>query len=133
MTDSDAAGAARSDPDAVGPTPSPGPDQFPDDRPHGRQSWWNRVTVWFGGQPPRTPRERARARAIRRGVLGAGLLIVVGSMIQLPLIILSPGPTYNVLGEVKGTPLISISGTTTYPTSGELDMTTISERGGSSG
>ena len=45
----------------------------------------------------------------------------------------SPGPLYNTIGEVNGEPLITITGTTTYPTSGALDMTTISERGGSSG
>ena len=95
--------------------------------------WWDRVTLWWGGLPPRTPRERARSRAIRRGVVVGMVLVVAGSMVKLPLLILSPGPTYNTIGEANGEPLITISGTTTYPTSGELDMTTISERGGSSG
>jgi PDZ domain-containing protein len=61
------------------------------------------------------------------------VLVVVGSMIQLPLLILSPGPTYNTIGEVDGEPLIAISGTTTYPTEGMLDMLTVSERGGRTG
>ena len=95
--------------------------------------WWDRVTLWWGGRPPRTPRERARSRAIRRGVVVGTVMVMAGSMIKLPLLILSPGPTYNTIGEVNGEPLITISGTTTYPTAGELDMTTISERGGSSG
>ena len=60
-------------------------------------------------------------------------MIMVGSMVKLPLLMLSPGPTYNTIGEVDGEPLITITGTTTYPTDGELDMITISERGGSSG
>lgn len=98
-----------------------------------RPGWWDRVTIWFGGHPPTTPRQRARARAIRRGVVAGGVMIAVGSMIQLPLLILSPGPTYNTIGEVNGVPLITISGTTTYPTEGMLDMLTVSERGGSSG
>lgn len=98
-----------------------------------RPGWWDRVTVWFGGHPPTTARQRARARSIRRGVVAGIVMVVVGSMIQLPLLVLSPGPTYNTIGEVNGKPLITISGTTTYPTEGALDMLTVSERGGSSG
>ncbi len=95
--------------------------------------WWDRVILWSGGHPPTTPRQRARARAIRRGVVAGVVLVVVGSIVQLPLLILSPGPTYNTIGEVNGEPLITISGTTTFPTEGVLDMLTVSERGGSSG
>ena len=98
-----------------------------------RPGWWDRVTIWFGGHPPTTARQRARARAIRRGVIAGGVLVMVGSIVQLPLLILSPGPTYNTIGEVNGKPLITISGTTTFPTEGMLDMLTVSERGGSSG
>jgi PDZ domain-containing protein len=61
------------------------------------------------------------------------VLVVVASVLKLPLLILSPGPTYNTIGEVEGTPMIEITGTTTYPTEGNLDMLTVSERGGSSG
>ncbi|MCU0264341.1 MAG: PDZ domain-containing protein [Candidatus Nanopelagicales bacterium] len=110
--------------------PAPAPDPFPADP---RPGWWDRVVLWFGGHPPTTARQRARSRAIRRGVVAGGVLVVVGSIIQLPLLILSPGPTYNTIGEVDGEPLITISGTTTYPTDGALDMLTVSERGGSSG
>jgi PDZ domain-containing protein len=66
-------------------------------------------------------------------VVAGVVMIVVGSIIQLPLLVLSPGPTYNTIGEVDGVPLITITGTTTYPTDGELDLLTVSERGGSSG
>ena len=116
--------------DAPVPTAPARPDPTPAEP---RPGWWDRVTVWFGGPPPRTPRERARSRAIRRGVVAGFVLIVVGSIIQLPLLILSPGPTYNTIGEVDGEPLITISGTTTYPTEGMLDMLTVSERGGRTG
>ena len=98
-----------------------------------RPGWWDRVTLWFGGHPPTTPRQRARSRAIRRGVVAGIVMVVLGSIIQLPLLVLSPGPTYNTIGEVNGEPLITITGTTTYPTDGALDMLTVSERGGSSG
>ncbi|MCU0283892.1 MAG: PDZ domain-containing protein [Candidatus Nanopelagicales bacterium] len=95
--------------------------------------WADRVAGWFGFEAPRTPRQRARRRAISRGlVAGVGFLVVV-SIVRIPLLILTPGPTYNTIGEVAGQPLIEISGTTTFPTEGALDMTTVSERGGSSG
>jgi PDZ domain-containing protein len=98
----------------------------------GWDSRWDRFLAWWGFEPPRTPRQRARSRAIRRGLVAGGLLILVGSVVRLPLLILSPGPTYNTIGEVDGQPLIVISGTTTFPTEGNLDMTTVSERGGRS-
>ncbi|MGB7983212.1 MAG: S16 family serine protease [Candidatus Nanopelagicales bacterium] len=135
-------------PDDV-PAPAPAPDNVPapapaptvPDPPDGlgstpgiqRLGWWERVTLWWGGTPPRTRREHTRARAMRRGVIAGGLFIAFGSVAQLPLLVFSPGPLYNTIGEVGGQPLITISGTTTYPTAGQLDMTTISERGGSSG
>jgi Lon-like protease len=102
-------------------------------RPAQRRGWSDRVTIWFGGQPPRTARERARSRAIRRGILLGVAMIVVGSFVKLPLLIESPGPTYNTIGEVEGEPMIVISDTATYPTEGNLDMTTVSVRGGNTG
>lgn len=60
-------------------------------------------------------------------------LIFVGSLLRVPFLIMSPGPTYNTIGEVNGEPMIVVSGTTTYPTDGNLDMTTVGERGGSGG
>jgi PDZ domain-containing protein len=118
---------------------SPGADQpgsgpaAPPLRPAPRRGWSDRVTIWFGGQPPRTARERARSRAIRRGILLGSAMIVFGSFVKLPLLVESPGPTYNTIGEVDGEPMIVISDTTTYPTEGNLDMTTVSVRGGSTG
>ncbi|MGD9955443.1 MAG: PDZ domain-containing protein [Candidatus Nanopelagicales bacterium] len=57
------------------------------------------------------------------------VMALVVAFVPLPYLELSPGPTYNTIGEIDGTPLIKISGTTTYPTSGHLDLTTVSERG----
>ena len=48
----------------------------------------------------------------------------------LPFVELSPGPTFNVIGDYRGKPVITISGTPTFPTAGNLDMTTVNERGG---
>lgn len=53
--------------------------------------------------------------------------------INVPYVMLTPGPVYNTIGEVEGHELIAISGTQTYPTSGALDMLTVSEFGGASG
>jgi Lon-like protease len=100
-----------------------------------RPTMRRRVAHWWSGdsvQPP-TPRIRARQRAIRRAVIGSAVLIIAGSFVRLPLLVTTPGPTFNTLGKVDGEPMVSISGTTTYPTSGALEMTTVSERGGSSG
>lgn len=73
-----------------------------------------------------------RRRALwRTAAIGVGsALAVVVALVPLPYLELSPGPTYNVIGEVDGEPLISITGTMVYPTEGNLDMTTVSERGG---
>ncbi len=66
------------------------------------------------------------------GVSGAVVLgfVAVVALVPVPYVALSPGPTFNTIGEVAGTPLITITGERTYPTAGSLDMTTVSERGG---
>ncbi len=63
------------------------------------------------------------------GLLSA-ILMAVGVLLPVPFVELSPGPTFNTIGEVDGKPLIEISGTPTFPTAGNLDMTTVNERGG---
>ncbi len=67
--------------------------------------------------------------------LVAGLLLVVvlgavGGTIRVPYVALGPGPTFNTLGQDKGSDVISIKGTTTYATTGHLNMTTVSVRDG---
>ena len=72
----------------------------------------------------------SRRNAVR--LLAAGLLVVllaVVSFAPVPYVTMSPGPTFDTLGEVGGEPLISIEGTATFPTTGQLDLTTVSERG----
>ena len=63
------------------------------------------------------------------GSILIGYLAIV-SLVPVPFVELSPGPTFNTIGEVDGTPVIEISGRRTYPTEGHLDLTTVSERGG---
>ncbi|MCD9142507.1 YlbL family protein [Streptomyces albireticuli] len=52
-------------------------------------------------------------------------LICAGVLIPVPYSEMSPGPTYNTLGEHGGEPVLQISGRKTYPTSGHLNMTTV--------
>jgi len=57
------------------------------------------------------------------------VLLAIAALLPVPFIILSPGPTFNTIGEVDGVPMVQISETTTFPTTGALDMTTIREEG----
>ncbi|MEU3217813.1 PDZ domain-containing protein [Streptomyces sp. NPDC006971] len=52
-------------------------------------------------------------------------LLCAGLLIKVPYSEMSPGPTVNTLGKVKGAPVLQISGHKTYPTSGNLNMTTV--------
>ena len=60
-------------------------------------------------------------------------IVAVAFFLPVPFVKLSPGPTFNVIGDVKGTPVIQITGEQTFPTTGELDMTTVRESGGPRG
>ncbi len=53
-----------------------------------------------------------------------------GALLPVPYVALSPGPTENTLGDVKGKPVISIKGHQTYPTTGKLSLVTVAYRGG---
>ncbi|MFF5128375.1 PDZ domain-containing protein [Streptomyces syringium] len=52
-------------------------------------------------------------------------LLCAGVLIPVPYAEMSPGPTYNTLGEHDGEPVLQVSGHKTYPTSGNLNMTTV--------
>src|ERR1700754_2628867 len=59
------------------------------------------------------------------------MLGVVGAVIPVPYVALTPGPTTNTLGTGdKGAPLIQIDGRRTYPDQGHLNFTTVAYRGG---
>jgi PDZ domain-containing protein len=53
-------------------------------------------------------------------------LLAVGYLLGTPYVLMSPGPTVNVLGETKGEPIVEVQGRRTYPTDGELRLTTVS-------
>jgi PDZ domain-containing protein len=67
-------------------------------------------------------------------LLVAGFLVVLlaaaASLLDVPYVILQPGPTSNTLGSEGGKPLITIQGRATYPAKGHLDLTTVSVLGG---
>jgi Lon-like protease len=56
--------------------------------------------------------------------LVAGLAVI--SLLSVPFVSFSPGPTENTLGKAGGKPVIEITGHQTYPTTGQLDLTTVS-------
>lgn len=66
-------------------------------------------------------------------MLGLTVCIGLGVGVQVPYLVLSPGPVFNTIGQVAGKDAIVVSGTRTYPTTGSLDMTTVSEFGGAEG
>lgn len=80
-----------------------------------------------------SPTERRRPG--HRGLIAtlAGLvllaLLALAALLPVPFIVLSPGPTFNTIGDVDGVELVEITDTTTYPVTGALDMTTIREEG----
>ena len=89
--------------------------------------------------PPVTPHEGSviseprRGRALAISAVSLLILVSVALLLPVPFVKMSPGPTYNVVGEVDGSPVIEITGTQTYPTTGSFDMTTVMESGGPRG
>lgn len=67
---------------------------------------------------------RSAASLIAVGLLA--VLVVVGARMSVPYVIVSPGPTINVLGDNGGKPIVQVEGHKTYPTDGQLRLTTVS-------
>jgi PDZ domain-containing protein len=65
-------------------------------------------------------------------VAAAGVVValVVASLISVPYVALTPGPTLNTLGKSGNQPLIEIAGRRTYRTDGHLNLVTVSFIGG---
>lgn len=67
-----------------------------------------------------------RVRALIVGGLLFAVLFVLVLTLHVPFVILSPGPTINVLGDDgQNRQIISITGTDTKDTTGHLNMTTV--------
>jgi Lon-like protease len=81
-------------------------------------------------RPPPLSRRRLTLIIAGAGVAGS---IAAASLMTVPYVILSPGPTLNTLGTLaNGKPLIQISGHRTYHAGGHLSLVTVSFQGGPS-
>jgi PDZ domain-containing protein len=66
-----------------------------------------------------------RSQTFVIGLLVLLLAGLVAGLVQVPLVALGPGPTYNTIGDVGGKPVVTIAGRPTFPTTGHLQMTTV--------
>jgi Lon-like protease len=82
------------------------------------------------------PRQNPAARrqlTLLLAAAGIAAAVLAATLLPVPYVILSPGPTLNTLGRRgDGKALIEISGRRTYPTNGHLNMVTVSYQGGPS-
>lgn len=67
----------------------------------------------------------ARGRTFSVALLVLLAVIVLAGTVQVPLVALSPGPTFDTLSAEHGQTVVSVAGRPTYPTSGRLEMTTV--------
>lgn len=74
-----------------------------------------------------------RARVLFMSGVSLMVLILIALLLPVPFVRMSPGPTFNVIGERDGKQMIEVSGTTTYPVTGDLRMVTVLESGGPRG
>jgi Lon-like protease len=81
---------------------------------------------------PRPAAATRRQLTLLIAAAGIAAAVVVASLLPVPYVILSPGPTLNTLSTQSGKALIQISGHRTYPTNGHLNMVTVSYQGGPS-
>jgi Lon-like protease len=71
-----------------------------------------------------------RAGTLMVAAAGVVAALVAASVISVPYVALTPGPTLNTLGKSGNQPLIQIAGHRTYPTDGHLNLVTVSFIGG---
>lgn len=75
---------------------------------------------------------RGKVWAVIAGVLTM-LTVTAAVLAPIPFVARSPGPVFDILGTHQDKPVLQIDGAKSYPTTGVLDMTTVSETGGSAG
>jgi Lon-like protease len=82
--------------------------------------------------PKQAPPSR-RQLTLLIAAAGIAAAVIAASLLPVPYVILSPGPTLNTLGtQAGGKPLIQITGHRTYPSNGHLNLVTVSYQGGPS-
>ncbi len=75
--------------------------------------------------------ERHRRRfAFTVSVVLTIVMVAAFTTLPVPFVKFSPGPLYNVLGNVGEQDAIDISGRRVFATTGDLDLLTVTERGG---
>ena len=79
--------------------------------------------------PSLAPLSRRQLTLLIAGI-GVVAAVVAAALLPVPYVILSPGPTLNTLGTLRGHPMIEVSGRTTYATGGHLNLVTVSFQGG---
>src|SRR5262250_420437 len=90
------------------------------------------MTVPPSGSAARSlPRMPRRSLTLLIASVATVIALAVCLVVDVPYVILMPGPTLNTLGkDSAGKPLITIIGHQTYPTSGNLNLVTVSYQGG---
>jgi len=68
---------------------------------------------------------RRPSRTLSIALLVLLAVVVVAGTVRVPLVALSPGPTFNTLADVRGQTVVAVSGRPVYPTTGHLEMTTV--------
>jgi len=61
------------------------------------------------------------------------IVAVAAVVLPVPFVTKSPGPVFDVLGEIDGQPVLEIEGAKSFSTTGMLDLTTVAESGGAGG
>jgi PDZ domain-containing protein len=74
-----------------------------------------------------------RQRTLLIAGIGVVAAVAVAALLPVPYVILTPGPTINTLGSLRGRAVIQVSGRPTYPAAGHLNMVTVSFLGGPAG
>src|SRR5580693_6209020 len=78
-----------------------------------------------GSAVPRQNPAARRQLTLLIAAAGIAAAVLAATLLPVPYVILSPGPTLNTLGSrADGKPLIEISGHRTYPTNGHLNVFT---------
>jgi PDZ domain-containing protein len=67
----------------------------------------------------------ARTRTFSIALLVLLVLVVLAGTVRVPLVALSPGPTFDTLGAHQGQTVVTVEGRPTYPATGRLEMTTV--------
>ena len=79
--------------------------------------------------PSLAPLSRRQLTLLIAGI-GVVAALVAAALLPVPYVILSPGPTLNTLGSLRGHPMVEVSGHSTYRADGHLNLVTVSFQGG---